>query len=424
MQHLRKHKVSALFGLFHLSFWVIIGGFTPFWISCEKEEEPIIIVERGEPETLKGLLESNRTLRNKYSASDAPDYRVTGIYRAAAHARLKIEPGVVIQFDEDTGLYIDENATLDIEGNEDDKVILTGTSPVTGSWRGIRIETDQHCVIAHTEIHYGGGNWFDYNQGANILIKGKVGSLRNRSIDVHDCLITNSPLFGIYLDGSVANASLQRNIFRNQGLSPVVCPSFLLKGIDVSTSDYSENGHNGIFLIHRPLEIGDVVYLSYGFNNFPDNEVAHWKKLPDGGTYRGVVSMSKLLTIDPGVIFEIFPGAIIDLNGGLRAAGTEDQKIIFRNIPGLGNFGTILLFGNYYNTIEHCIVSNGGTSTGFSTNANITVWEKQQLYLSNSLINNSEGCGVFISSPHSGMIPDLTQINNTFESNAIGDICE
>ncbi|MFM9949494.1 MAG: hypothetical protein ACKV1O_16270 [Saprospiraceae bacterium] len=423
MQPLQKRKVLAHFGLFQLSFWVIIGGFTPFWLSCEKEEAPIVIVERGEPEILKGLLESNRTLRNKYSASDAPDYLVTGVYKVL-DASLKIEAGVIIHFAYNAGLEISDNAILEISGNEANKVVLTGISPIPGFWRGIRIETDQHCVIAHTEIHYGGGNWFDYNQGANILIKGEVGSLRNRSIDVHDCLITNSPLFGIYLDGSVANASLQRNIFRDQGLSPVVCPSYLLKGIDVTTSDYSENGHNGIFLIHGPLEIDDVVYLSFGFNNFPDDEVAHWKKLPEGGTYRGLASMSKLLTVDPGVIFEIFPGGIFELWGGIMAEGTADQKIIFRNIPGLENFGTILLFGNHSNTMNHCIVSNGGASAGFPHSANITVWERQQLSLSNSLINNSEGCGIFLSAPHTGITPYLTQINNTFESNATGDICE
>lgn len=427
MQDLQKRKVLDFLGLFHLSFWVVIG-LTPFWVSCEKEEEPIIVVERGEPENLTGLLESNRTLRNKYSASDAPDYVVTGICKVL-NATLKIEAGVIIYFAEDAGLEISDNAILEVCGNEDNKVVFTGLSPIPGFWRGILIQSERPCFIKHAEIHFGGGRrWSNEVHQSNLLVAGKdASSPTNMSVDVHDCLIADSPQFGISFSTALKKVSLQRNVFRRNGLSPVICPSYLLSDIDVESSDYTENGHNGIFLINGLLVLDDVFYGNYASNSY-DYTTTHLKKLPEGGSYRGEILINNPVTLDPGVIIEIPPGYKTSFSKGVTAIGTPDEKIIFRNIPGKGNFARIsLTFINLSSTMEHCIISNGGSDEIPPANeapASISVGPGHKLYLSNSLIQNSESCGVALYGTPSIHLAEIIQSNNTFLNNTGEDICD
>lgn len=389
--------------------------------ACVKEPP---VVERGDPEILQGLLSNNRTLKNKYSAPDAPDYVVRGVYQVL-YASLKIEAGVVIHFEEDAGLEIGEDAALYINGTGNNKVVLTGTVSTPGFWRGILIQSDVACSIAFAEVHYGGRAWWQGSPQSGIFMQAKLISSRKMSIDISDCLITNSPQFGIYLGETVEKAFLKRNVFKHHGRSPLVCPTYLIPDIDLIDSDYKENGHNGIFLINGPLVLDGLTYGAYSYS---DQRIAQWKRLPEGGTYRGKINMKKL-TLEAGTIIEIPPSETMSISEGLTAIGTSEQKIIFRNIPGKGNFFSLFLYGGAFpSTLEHCIISNGGNRGGvinIEFPANIHLWFGHKLFLTNSLVENSEGCGIFLEhNPFNTIQSEVIQSGSTFTNNTTGDICD
>ncbi len=367
--------------------WICLLAFS----ACDKEPP---IVERGDPEILQGLLSSNRTLKNKYSDPDAPDYLVKGVYQVL-YASLKIEAGVVIHFEEDAGLEIGDDAALQIKGSENNRVVLTGTSPIPGFWRGILIQTNLHCSIVYTDLHHAGHAWWEGGQQSSIWAQGKLLTSRELSLDIHDCLITNSPQFGVFLGETLKKVSLQRNVFKQHGLSPVVCPTYLIPDIDVTNSDYRENGHNGIFLINGPFVLDGVSYGNNGTYGYIDEQPASWKPFPDGGSYRGIIYM-RYLTLNAGVIIEIPPGKLMSILNRLTASGTAEQNVILRNIPGHDNFVRINLSGPALSsTLEHCVISNGGCCDELfqvvETPANIELSRAHDLFLSNCLIQNSEG---------------------------------
>ncbi|HLV70310.1 MAG TPA: hypothetical protein VKY34_06345, partial [Xanthomarina sp.] len=72
---------------------------------------------------------------------------------------LRIEPGVVIEFENHAGMRVDlDNKVFEIRGTESEPVILTGTSKQKGYWRGIFL-TEAHNpnnLIEHTKIEYAG----------------------------------------------------------------------------------------------------------------------------------------------------------------------------------------------------------------------------------------------------------------------------
>lgn len=405
-------------------FWVFLWIYLLVFSACDKDTP---LVERGDPEILQGLLSSNRTLKNKYSDPDAPDYLVKGVYQVL-YASLKIEAGVVIHFEEDAGLEIGDDAALQIKGSENNRVVLTGTSPIPGFWRGILIQTNLHCSIAYTDLHHAGRVWWEAGQQSSIWAQGKLLTSREMSLDIHDCLITNSPQFGVFLGETLKKVSLQRNVFKQHGLSPVVCPTYLIPDIDVTNSDYRENGHNGIFLINGPFVLDGVSYGNNGTYGYIDEQPASWKPFPDGGSYRGIISM-RHLTLNAGVIIEIPPGKFMSILNRLTASGTAEQNVILRNIPGHDNFVRINLSGPALSsTLEHCVISNGGCCDELfqvvETPANIELSRAHDLFLSNCLIQNSEGCGIFIYPNIGGTLQsEVTQTGCTFLNNASDDIC-
>src|SRR5690554_4616127 len=85
------------------------------------------------------------------------DYVITCY--ANVQGSLKIESGVVIEFENHAGLRINlDNKIFEIKGTATNPVTLTGTSKQKGHWRGIYLTEahNQNNLIEHTVIEYAG----------------------------------------------------------------------------------------------------------------------------------------------------------------------------------------------------------------------------------------------------------------------------
>jgi hypothetical protein len=138
----------------------------------------------------------------------------------------------------------------------------------------------------------------------------------------------------------------------------------------------------------------------------------------------------RYLTLNAGVIIEIPPGRGMSILNKLTAAGTAEQNVIIRNIPGRGNFLKVALRGGVTipSTLEHCVVSNGGCCDEIyevQNPANIELSRPHNLFLSNCLIQNSEGCGIYTHPYIEGVLnSEIIQIDCAFVNNAGDDICD
>ena len=97
---------------------------------------------------------------------------------------LTIEPGTVIQFEENSGLGIYDNGALKAVGTSSLPIVLEGKDNVRGYWRGIHIETNTlNNQLDHVTIANAGANYvYCCNTPASLFLKGGTLSIKNTTI--------------------------------------------------------------------------------------------------------------------------------------------------------------------------------------------------------------------------------------------------
>ncbi len=134
------------------------------------------------------------------------------------------------------------------------------------------------------------------------------------------------------------------------------------------------------------------------------------------------VAINAELTIMPGVYVEIVEDRFITVtsNGLLKAVGTSNNKIKLTSANIAGNIkwgGLIIESSNIQNELNHVEISYGGNSRLFFVNSanqfgNIGITSSGKLQIRNSLISNSAGQGIYVTSNGLEAFE-----NNTFENN-------
>lgn len=146
-------------------------------------------------------------------------------------AVLTLEPGIVLSFRENTGLFSHEGEAsgLVAEGTATDRIVLTGETQVAGSWYGVYLRSARSAgnIMDYVTIEYGGGEfdggvvgWVS-NQEFNL----SVGQIPSNTAQM---LITNSEFrdagvqdsgrgYGLYVgeDSLVNDDACGANLFIN-----------------------------------------------------------------------------------------------------------------------------------------------------------------------------------------------------------------
>src|SRR5690554_2452957 len=135
MKTTEKNEQKKNGNLFRLLLLSMILSFT--LNSCEESE--VLPGEEEEDELPPIELACNFFNQDRVLTNDPQrpvDYLIS--CWANVQGSLKIEPGVVIAFEEDAGLYVNLNDKLfEIKGTSSNPVILTGSSKQKGFWRGL-----------------------------------------------------------------------------------------------------------------------------------------------------------------------------------------------------------------------------------------------------------------------------------------------
>lgn len=167
----------------------------------------------GEEVSVEGFyLEGNTTWRN-----DKP-YVIYGYVGVPENTVLNIEEGTQIHFHRNSGLLVEKNATLKINGNLGNEVVFEGDrlepdfSEIAGQWGTIwlRAGSKDH------EIKYA----IIKNNTIGILMD-SVGSLINPTLKINNTQIYNTAMFGLL--GRTANINANNLIIANNGMSSLAC---------------------------------------------------------------------------------------------------------------------------------------------------------------------------------------------------------
>ncbi|GAB3266278.1 hypothetical protein GCM10027347_34190 [Larkinella harenae] len=342
-------------------------------------------------------------LTDRVANPELPDYIVTKSI-AVSH-ELTIEPGVVIAFERDTRLDINDNGGLIIaKGTAEKKIRFIGVQKNKGFWSGIMIYSGSNAnVFEHIEVmHAGSRPILSSTKAAMALFGGG-----KAQIALKNSLFSQNDGYGLMVQEGAILREFSTNSFTKNSESGIIVDPANVVNLDAASVFTGENGRNVV-------EIKGY-YLREG------NDVT-WNGFKDKTPYRllGDFAIEIGLTLSPGVTIEASRDVVMMINskGYLIAKGTATEKVTLTGAERTGAFwkGLIIYSTNSRNLIENAEISNGGSLTIVSgKKANLALYGGN-LTLKNTTVSKSGGYGIFVS--YTGKLNADASTVNTFTGNA------
>ena len=221
-------------------------------------------------------------------------------------ARLTIDPGVTIYFEQDTRLLVGSGAELVAAGTVNQPIVLTGTESTRGYWRGLKFSSSNsfNNQLDYVTIEYGGSEY-----EGNLVVGEGLGYPSRCSIT--NCTFRESGQYGLSIDGDAVIEEFAGNIMTANALGAARVHSNGAGYLD-DTSSYSGNDV-------------DVVVLS----GSPVDQDQTWPAIDADYLVSSNLTVDADLTIAAGarLLFQQDTGMIV--NGALSAIGTEAAPILF-----------------------------------------------------------------------------------------------
>ncbi len=304
------------------------------------------------------------------------DYRVTCVLDVTA--ALTIEPGVVIEFENNGGLGIYDNGSLNAVGTADKPIVLKGLSGTKGSWRGIHTETNSvDNRFEYVAIQDAGSNYvYCCNEPASLLIKDGQFSIKNSTLE-------NGAGIGMYVhDNAKLNEFSNITIITHDEypMSTTIQRAGELDGRD---SDYSGNGKPYIEI--RDSDLEDPMTL---------------KSIDIPYLIDKVLDITAGLTIEAGakLVMKANAGIGVYDDGFLNIQGSDIaavQIIGYESVSGYWR-GIHMETNSINNKINHAVISDAGSNYVYCCNDAASIFFKSgKAAITNTAISRGKGYGVY-----------------------------
>ncbi len=372
----------------------------------DSETQTITVLPIGFEE-LSGAITTDRTLENIIEDPNMIDYLVTG--NVTASAMLTIEPGVVIHFEENTMLTIDQAGSIKAEGTESDSIIFTSVNEAGGIlWKGIFIGSgSSQNIIKYAKVMYAG------NEAMNFTgddFKAGIGVNSGGNIRVENATLKANDGYGIYVDENEGHI----NTFVNNEVSDNIV------GVGTWADEVDDLDNTTTFSNNAKAAVEIMA------SSFTETNEATWNALAEDAAYNisGNIDVDGTLTIAPGANFEMDENVIINVFGAFIANGTDVGPINFTTSD---DALSLLWKGIYINSadgrniLNYVNLSYAGNSTmnfsGADFAAGLGIDASGKISITNSTFSNNAGYGVY-SEESGGQIGTFQA--NTFDSNEVG----
>jgi hypothetical protein len=392
-------------GIYTISLTISQGEFS------DVDEMRVIVTSTDNPndtQVINANITEERFLEDVFSDTATPDYIVTADIRVTAN--LTIQPGVIIEFEEDKGMQVMAGGAIVAEGSENQPIIFTGVEKQTGFWKGLAFASNSSLNnLQYTIVEYGGSSEFPESPKANISVPGDAFS--GSVLRISNSIIRNSGAYGIYAGGMSSIPEFVDMVVTNNIGTAIYCSPKNISHIDPHTEFYG-NGFNGV-ATGGVLNEGDVVSwypLSSGSYQITSDLTVASKLLISAGA---VFKMSK------NVLITVAPGAFFSVNG------TAGSPVVFEGSSTISDNGWrgILLQSGAESLIDYAVVKNAGVSdlpNMAGIRANITVATGAGLTITNSLIEKSSGWGIALN--EGSFYNDDILTGNTFVAMQLGSV--
>ncbi len=353
---------------------------------------------------LSGAIDTDMTLENINLDPTLVDYLVTG--DVSVLAVLTVEPGVVVHFQEDKMMKIEQGGTLLAAGTETDSIIFTTANEAAGLlWKGLYIQSaSAQNILKYVEVSFAGNSAMDFN-GADF--KAGVGVNAGGSIKIENSLFADNMGYGVYLDddGGKLN-TFTNNLFVDNDNGMAVWAESAGSVDNTTLFTNSTNADVEIFA----SAISDATEIT-------------WNALSNGARYKvsGDIDVNGVLTIAPGAKFGLDEDVIINVRGAFIAAGTAESSIEFTTSDGASALrwkGIYVNSADGRNILNHVALSYAGNSvmnfSGEDFSAGVGIELGAKMAFKNSTFSNNKGYGVYADDA-GGQIGAFE--SNTFVSN-------
>jgi len=341
---------------------------------------------------LESEIEADRVLTNIVADPNLPDYLAnTDI---SVKAKLTIQPGVVIAFAADKGLYISNPAgTLIAKGTAGQPVTFTGKTKTKGYWKGIMVYSASTLnEMDYTEVSYAGSSALvGVSAKSNLVLYGNSSTPANAKIT--NSTFTNGAGYGLYVQNGATLAGFANNTASNNTGTAAYVYADQLGMLDAASKFNNGNGYNGV--------------ETTGEHN-KDTEVT-WPAFTDGSKYLVTddLSIETGVKIAPGATFEFASNKALYVTSGegyLIAKGTGGQKITFTGKDKTKGFwkGIMLYSGSTQNEFDYVEVAYAGSSAlvGVSVKSNLVLYGNSSTpanaKITNSTFINGAGYGLYV----------------------------
>ncbi len=363
----------------------------------------VTIMAVADPMVINANIDENTTLEDIFDSPDLPDYRVTA--NVNVNAELTVNPGVIIEFQQDKLLKITTSGMIMAEGTADNHIVFTSANiPGEIRWTGILVESsDVRNSLSNVDIAWGGSDDIVYSGGWETAALA-IGS--DSKLKLNNTTISNSGDYGLFVHEKGVLSEFSGNTFENNAGYPVGLYAMQVSSLD-QASTFSGNKKDVVVINKSTLTSDDEVV---------------WNSLNNARYHlSGDLAINALLRINDGAEFEMEQDVVIEVNteGALIAKGTESNEVLFTSANESGQLhwsGIIIKSSDARNELDNVHVAWAGSKDNFYYSGwkavSIGIDDNAKVTITNSTISNGMADGIYANPNATITLTDLTFNNN------------
>jgi len=316
--------------------WAIALGLLAAGCTIKSDDEPDLDRDSTEqpqgrtdyPVAIDRDIKSDTVLEDTAAPPGVADYIVKKDL-VSVLAKLTINPGVVIEFEEDTGMVVRKEGAIVAEGTAEKGIVLRGEQRDAGFWRGIIVVSQSaDNAFDYVEVSDAGGGGYDaegvFNR-CNLAIgnSNKVPGF----LKVSNSGFRNSAGYGIIAYAFADLSGFAKNTFATNADVPLVVVFSQALNLDNASSFKGMNGSGQkdyVQVLNTELSVGGTMAKL---------DVPYRFTIGDFALVSAKVetSVTKPLVLEAGTRVELEQGYSWLVNGGgsLKAVGTVAEPIVF-----------------------------------------------------------------------------------------------
>lgn len=391
--------------------------------SCKEEEEEKVVPDKETIESLAAIVLPCNFFDTNTLLEDDPlrevDYIIDCFMYVKGDKTITIEPGVVIAFSQDAGIWIDDDVEFVAEGTTEKPILFSATRKGKGYWRGLFFSSKANNSLAHAKIEYAAGKKFtEYSP----IYAGSIAVASGGALSLSHVEISNGGNMGLDLTGHSANVSTNNLVItENEGVAVRVC-AYQAHIFD-SSSTFKGNTLDFINIVTPYYEIRSAV---------------EWKKLDVPYLVDGRVHITDngYLTIKAGVEVLFREAGYLQASGnvppyhlGLDMIGTTSEKVQLRGYNQVNWGGIYYGFTNANNQIINTVIAHakGDITVGNITNTGaIFMHADPKLSIIDSELKDMPNCAYYAytgASKNKPPLPNFSTTNVTLTNVLGGELC-